>query len=159
MLYVKVELGIVVQVQPYYEPGFMEAPNEVLPGYELQLDGTFSKPVPSAEAIASKNATLAKSYRDTVIESDINVNGAMWQIDKLKDEPRIKRAIRVAEFNGLPDTTEVEWILADNSVRTTTLAELKVVLTAKAYRERDIFAQYRKWREGSMSTAFKFYDI
>ena len=110
------------------------------------------------EALSLRRAG-AKALRDSIIESNINVNGAEWQVDRFQDEPRIKRAIRVAEFNGLPDTTELNWILADNTIRVTTIAELKVVLTAKAYREKDIFAQYTQWRAGSMATPFKFYDL
>jgi hypothetical protein len=154
MRYALIEDNTVVQIDCNPRDGFIEVEDSVVCGMLLE-GSTFTNPTPPTTLLAEQ----AKVDRDAIIESNINVNGVEWQVDRLNDEPRIKRAVRVAEFNDLPDTTELTWILADNSLRTTTIAELKVVLTAKAYREKDVFAQYTQWRAGSMATKFKFYDI
>ena len=155
MKYALIKNNKVVQTDCNPRDGFTEVEDSVCCGMFLDANSKFVIPDKQPEQLQHE----AKTLRDSIIESNINVNGVEWQVDKSRDEPRIKRAIRVTEFNDLPDTTEVNWILADNSVRTTNIAELKVVLTAKAYREKDIFAQYRKWREGSMATKFKYYEL
>lgn len=155
MRYALIENNEVIQIDCNPREGFVEVSDDVVCGMLMVAEGLFEDPTPSAQRLA----TQAKILRDSIIESNINVNGAEWQVDRLKDEPRIKRAIQIAEFEGLPDTTETTWILADNTLRTTTVAELKQVLTAKGYREKDVFAKYAQWRAGSMATAFKYYEL
>lgn len=46
MKYVKCIDGVVTQVQPYFEEGFVQAPNDVVAGM-LYEDGKFSCPSPS----------------------------------------------------------------------------------------------------------------
>ncbi|EPR4994874.1 DUF4376 domain-containing protein [Vibrio navarrensis] len=107
-----------------------------------------------AEEIAALNEAEAKQYRDTLIESDIEVHGVRWQVDVGRDEPRIRRAIATALSEDMAEDTTVEWILADNSVRPTTRRDLEQVLAAKAMREQTIFDQYREWRAGDKQSPF-----
>lgn len=44
--FVKVEDGVVVQKQPYLEDGFIEAPDEVLPGFLYDGEDFEAPPVP-----------------------------------------------------------------------------------------------------------------
>lgn len=155
MRYALIEDNKVIQVDCNPRTGFIEVEDNVVCG--MILDNTFNFVTPDKRP--EELAHEAKALRDTVIESNINVNGAEWQVDRFQDEPRIKRAIQIAEFEGLPDSTETTWILADNTLRTTTVAELKQVLIAKGYREKDVFAKYTQWRSGSMATKFKYYEL
>ena len=92
----------------------------------------------------------AKKLRDQLIESNIVVHGVEWQVDVIKDEPRIQRAINVAEYSSSDPSTTVNWVLADNTIRASTAQDLKDVLSAKAFREEQIFASYVAWRESGM---------
>lgn len=47
MAFVLIEDGVVVQKQPYYEPGFIEAPDDVICGFLYDEEtGAFWEPPP-----------------------------------------------------------------------------------------------------------------
>lgn len=105
------------------------------------------------EEIIRENRENAKITRDLAIEAPITVDGARYQVDVVKDEPRITRAIRALEYNGDPDLT-TEWILEDNTFKNVTKADLEKVLFSKALREKDIFSEYRLWSTTDMTVPF-----
>lgn len=106
------------------------------------------------EELALEMRENAKFVRDEAIESNIQKHGEWWQVHVINDEPRINRAIRTAEIENLPVETTADWILADNSIRPTTAAELAQVLVAKSRREQDVFNQYKSWAILGMTEPF-----
>lgn len=106
------------------------------------------------EELALEKREDAKFIRDGAVESNIHKHGVWWQVHVTNDEPRINRAIRTAEIENLPLDTTAEWILADNSIRATTAAELAQVLVAKSRREQDVFNQYKTWVVLGMTEPF-----
>lgn len=83
--FVKIEGGIVVQKQPYAESGFIEAPDDVVCGFEFDGEKFMPPPpiVPSLEdAIATKLAKLddyrwqkeigGAEFRGSIIRTDAN---------------------------------------------------------------------------------------
>lgn len=47
MAFVKIKKGVVVQKQPYFEKGFIEAPDDVVCGFIANGDGTYTAPEPT----------------------------------------------------------------------------------------------------------------
>lgn len=97
----------------------------------------------------------AKSYRDQFIDSNIEVFGVMWQVGT-KDRDNITSAIDTAALLGANAPSGIEWILADNSTRQTTLADLQEVLIRHALRRLAVFQQYIAWRAGSRTQPFHY---
>jgi len=98
---------------------------------------------------------LAKYKRDTIINSPITALGVSWDIDE-KSRDNMRSAIEAAERNALPADTTIGWILADDTVRQTTTADLMQVLNAYAYRMQSVYEAYTTWLEGDMETAFEY---
>jgi len=97
----------------------------------------------------------AKHKRDTIINSPLTALGVSWDIDE-KSRDNMRAAIETAERNALPADTTIGWILADDTVRQTTTADLMQVLNAYAYRMQSVFEAYTTWLEGDMETAFEY---
>jgi hypothetical protein len=98
-------------------------------------------------------ASRAKGTRDAYVESDISVFGALWQVDQ-KGRDNMRNTIETAERTGVPAEQTVEWILSDNSLRATTVAELHAVLTAYTVRLGKTFEKYGVWRAAGAKTEF-----
>ncbi|WP_044362355.1 DUF4376 domain-containing protein [Vibrio fluvialis] len=114
------------------------------------------KSVTSLETVlAEYHQALAKQYRESVIEGNIVVHGVEWQINK-EGRDNMNEAIAYAVRNSLPGTTPRQWILADNSLRETTVDELRSVLNAYAERLDAVFESYAVWREGDKLVAFSY---
>ncbi|AUL97502.1 DUF4376 domain-containing protein [Vibrio vulnificus] len=106
-----------------------------------------------AEEIAALHEAEAKQYRDTLIESDIEVHGVWWQVAK-KDRDNINEAVAYVTRNSLSMDLTRQWILADNSVRETTVAELAEVLDAYTERLDAVYRAYAEWRAGDKQDGF-----
>ncbi|WP_165311058.1 DUF4376 domain-containing protein [Vibrio ziniensis] len=98
---------------------------------------------------------LAKQYRESVIEGNIVVYDAEWQIDK-EGRDNMNEAIAYADRTGLLGDTSRGWILADNTLRETTVDELRGVLNAYAERLGQVFEAYAVWRDGDKLEKFEF---
>ena len=98
-------------------------------------------------------AEAAKEIRDEAEVADIEVFGVMWQV-RDKDRARIQETIATAETLGAPPETTVNWILADNTTRLTTAAELKEVIAQHSLRRQGIFITYTMWRSSGMRKPF-----
>lgn len=136
------------------EPTFNES------WFEAALDAWANaepvKSVTSLETVlAEYHQALAKQYRESVIEGNIVVHGVEWQINK-EVRDNMNEAIAYAVRNSLPGTTPRQWILADNSLRETTVDELRSVLNAYAERLDTVFESYAVWREGDKLVAFSY---
>lgn len=99
---------------------------------------------------------MAKESRQQIVESDIEVNGHLWQV-RPQDRDNMKAMIDAGERNGLTDDS-VAWILENNDLHETTIAELKAVLDAYAFRMNNVFMQYAAWREGDRSNMFIYVE-
>jgi hypothetical protein len=107
--------------------------------------------------IVQANKDIAKDYRDALVDSDISLLNAAWQVDLVARE-RMGTVIDTATRNGYAETETVKWILADNTTRDTTASELGQVLDAYALRMQNIFQQYNAWRGGSMTESFEYVE-
>ena len=103
--------------------------------------------------VAAYHAALAKVARDEALTSNIEVFGVMWQV-RIKDRDNINEAINKGIRNQLSGSETRYWILADNSVRETTLEELGQIMDAYTARMDDIYFQYGTWRSGDQLTPF-----
>ncbi|WP_273860673.1 DUF4376 domain-containing protein [Photobacterium sp. GSS17] len=99
---------------------------------------------------------MAKESRQQIVESDIEVNGHLWQV-RPQDRDNMKAMIDAGERNGMTDDS-VAWILENNDLHETTIAELKAVLDAYAFRMNNVFMQYAAWREGDRSNMFIYVE-
>jgi len=99
-------------------------------------------------------AEAAKVTRESITESNIEVFGVMWQVGTV-DRDKIRSAIATADLLGENAPGSIGWILADNTVRETTLLDLKYVMLAHALRMDDVFKAYTIWRSGNKSHPFQ----
>ncbi|MBL4297858.1 hypothetical protein H8F06_21500 [Vibrio fluvialis] len=107
-----------------------------------------------SDVMAEYHQELAKQNVDAWIESDIQLYAATWQVDE-RSRNRMEAQLGLAYRNDLDRAqTEIEWILSDNSTRTTTLAELGGVLDEYARRQSMIVNQYAVWRSGDLQQRF-----
>lgn len=106
-------------------------------------------------AIVQHNENIAKITRDAAEEAIITVHGVDWQVKEV-DRVRMKETIDTATRLEYPEETEIPWILADNTVRSTTKADLCAVLDMFSVRRQDIFTQYRAWRAGEKLNPFEY---
>lgn len=106
-------------------------------------------------AIVEYHQELAKVYRETVIESNIVVYDVEWQINK-EGRDNMNEAIVYADRTGVSGDTSRGWILADNTLRETTVDELRGVLNAYAERLWEVFESYSVWRGGDKLSKFEF---
>lgn len=101
------------------------------------------------------NKSAAKILRDSTIESDIEVHGVMWQIDKASRD-KIHEATSYAERTQNTGSSR-SWILADNTIRDTSYQELLEVLNAYVERMDRVFGQYTTWSSGDTTQPFTIY--
>ncbi|NNN44718.1 MULTISPECIES: DUF4376 domain-containing protein [unclassified Vibrio] len=104
------------------------------------------------DVLVNWHQELAKITREQLTESPIVVNGFTWQVDKIARD-NINECIAYADRNNL-DNYSVSWILADNSVKETNLAELKAVIDAYTERLGYVVNKYAEWREGDKLERF-----
>lgn len=85
-------------------------------------------PDPTPEEIEAKKLAEAKAERAKFVAAiKVEVDGMIFDGDE-ESQQRLTRAIQVAEITGLEST---QWVLADNTVATVTVAQAKQAL-AKA---------------------------
>lgn len=119
------------------------------------LSGKNKNTVASTTLTPTEIRQKSKQVREYLIESDIEVFGVFWQVDSEKDMPNIDDAIYEAEQSPVPPEYTIRWILADNTLRDTTLEDLKAIKSAKCLRKKKIFEDYTIWLSGDMSEVFK----
>lgn len=99
------------------------------------------------------NVINAKAARQDAIDSDITVNGVVWKVDSASLQD-IKDAVSYADRNNISPETEQAWLLADDSARMVTRAELEEVLNAYAVRKQSVFLSYATWLESGALSPF-----
>lgn len=114
-------------------------------------------PTPTTNQLSQQ----AKMTRESAIQnfhSVVALDGAEFDADE-KALGNINRAIRFGESNNLPETTEQEWRLADNSWRMTTLAEIRelkfLVEQAIDTHFQNVWTQFNAWDSGDKSQPFE----
>lgn len=95
------------------------------------------------EAVKNKKREELKSIREEKIAENIEVHGSLFQVREkdLENFEDVARAIR-REKRQLTDKRA--WVLADNSIKVFTYAELLDVLDERALRKEKIFNEYGK---------------
>ncbi|MFM2589465.1 hypothetical protein [Vibrio sp. TBV020] len=96
----------------------------------------------------------AKIIRDTAVSANLFLLGVEWQC--LEDAVDIRTVIDDAETIGATENETEMFRLADNSWRTTTLAELRQVLAAHVVRKRDVWAKFGAWDAGEKTKPFTY---
>lgn len=107
------------------------------------------------DAIVKYHEYLAKTHRESCVNGVINVFEVDWQVDK-PGRDNINEAIAYAERNMLSGIETRSWILANNTLRKTTVDELKAVMDAYTERLDEVFNAYAKWRTGDKLEPFVF---
>ena len=107
----------------------------------------------NTEEVAAVNTAAAKQLRDSMEVADIEVHGDLWQV-KERDRVRILETVGAAARMNSPAETTVPWILADNSIRSSTRTDLEAVLDAFSLRRQTIFTAYNQWMQGDKQEAF-----
>lgn len=83
-------------------------------------------PEPTPEEVAAKELAEAKRLRAAQVAAiTVEVDGMTFDGDEMA-QTRLARAIQVAEITGLETT---DWVMADNSVHTITVAQAKEALS------------------------------
>jgi len=98
----------------------------------------------------------AKQLRDALEIANIEWpvgSGTIWQV-RDKDRDRMQRTIDTAKLIEAPPEMTVEWILADDHIRTTTASDLQSVLAAYTMRMSAIFTAYNTWRSVGITSPF-----
>lgn len=113
--------------------------------------GNVEEVVTTAER-AQMNSEEAKKTRDEAIEAPIASAGFIFDIDA-KARDNIRNSIEFAKRNPLAPQ-EAQWILADNSILTVTVADLEAVMDAYSIRMQQIFDSYTLWRVGDKQQPF-----
>lgn len=94
----------------------------------------------------------AKAIKDALIYSDITVSNVVWQAD----EESIKNIYaKISSFDLSGSTDSVNWIMADNTVQSVSVDDLKAVAIAFDSRKQDIIDRYITWRSAEEITAFE----
>lgn len=105
------------------------------------------------ESLVLQNQEAAKARRSELAESPIELFGSLWQVDKASRD-NINEAIAYSKRNELSQNETRQWILADNSVRATTVYELEQVISKYAERLDNIFMAHAEWRKGDKLSGF-----
>lgn len=96
---------------------------------EMLSDGSFeikAIPLPSPEEIEKMELEKAKARRaKEVANIKVEVDGLMFDGDEMA-QSRMARAIEVANITGMKETV---WVLADNTVKTVTLEQMRSALS------------------------------
>lgn len=120
-----------------------------------EQEPVFNPAIKLEDAIIEWHEYLAKTYRESCVSGVVNVFGVDWQVDK-PGRDNINEAIAYAERNMLSGTETRSWILANNTLRKTTVDELKAVMDAYTERLDEVFTAYAKWRAGDKLEPFVF---
>jgi len=116
MKYYEIDINnIIIKVQPYIEDGLKEdETDKAICGMIDNLDGTFSNPPSSQDSVRLQ----AKEDRDNALQ-DMTHTFADSTIVQVR--PQDISNFQIAISGGISE----EWVLKDNSVRLTTVAELQ----------------------------------
>jgi len=110
---------------------------------------------PAMAVPTSVLAARAKITRNAEVNANILLLNVEWQVGVLA-RTNIGDTINGAEYLGTAVDATVEWILADNSTRDTTVAELKQVFAAYCTRMMAVYQQFNAWRSGDQTAAFEY---
>lgn len=108
---------------------------------------------PYVEEVPNKKGA-AKATRDAAINSNIEVLGAIWDIDEIS-YGIMSKIVGSVDRNPQLEGQIRAWILADNTTRETTAADLRLVMDAHVQRMDDVYSQYGLWLNGDMSQEFE----
>lgn len=103
--------------------------------------------------VQKTNEDAAKATRDAYIESDILYDGSLFQVDS-KGRDNMRNALEISARDGRDPSTSRGWILADNSIRIVTAADLGNVLDLYTERMDAAFTAYAIWRASDKMTPF-----
>lgn len=101
-------------------------------------------------------AEAAKQLKEELEIADIEWptgSGTIWQVRSI-DRGRMRETIETARDIGVPPETTTDWILADNTTRPTTAADLRAVITAYTLRMGEIYRTYNTWRASGITAPF-----
>lgn len=73
--------GVVVQKQPYWEEGYIEGPDYVVPGY-LYADGVWTFPPPSDEQLSYQNTSKLTTL---LAQANAQVTAIQGRVDAIND--------------------------------------------------------------------------
>lgn len=109
--------------------------------------------VPTDPAIPQEVlAKAAKVSREEAINAPIEAHGVIWDIDT-KSRDNMRSALDTATRRA---SRFVNWVLADNTIRSSSPEDLMGVMDAYADRMEAVYTHYTIWRMGSMTEPFAY---
>lgn len=98
-------------------------------------------------------SVIATATRDTEVSANITVHNVDWQM--ANDAFDVRAVIADAELIGATSEDTIQFRLADNSWRETSLAELKEILQAHIVRKQAVWNAFGVWDAGDKTEAFE----
>jgi len=118
----------------------------------------------NSEKVKEVHKAKAKVTRDCHCNCNIEVFGVLWQVDTVSRGlmndaiTTYKCLVEIEEAKPIdqqvPVTNLTNWILADNSIRFTTVEELIEILCQYSLRVNSTFIAYNSWRAGDCLQPF-----
>ena len=126
MKYAKLDKsGVVIQVQPNIEEGFIKVDDNVCCGM-VQTENGFIIPSPTEAELAEQARIAFKANRKILLDNlEITYNSVIYQADEVSQD-RMARAIVAMET--FPAETTINWVAKDNSIHSLTRADLQAML-------------------------------
>lgn len=86
--YAKITDGVIVQVQPYPEPGFVQIPDSAVAGMIEQPDGSFAAPAPGPDPVPQ--SVTARQGRLQLL-----ADGLLTTVEELATGPDANPALKI----------------------------------------------------------------
>lgn len=106
------------------------------------------------EQISEENESLAKITRIKLLSS-VTLNAAVCQTDA-DGLANIIKTIEISDSNSAPESTIKSWRLQDNSVRSTTLAELRKIKQLHDVQFVAVWDAFNTWHDTDKFTPFSY---
>ncbi len=117
-----------------------------------------SKWIRDTEAELNHKISLARKAAHTLIDEElskpISLNGDLFDYTQ-QAKASILETIEEAQILGVDDSESTGWRLKDNSIRETSVFDLKEIVKIGAVRRREVNNQYSQWTQADMSIPFK----
>jgi hypothetical protein len=102
----------------------------------------------------SKARMTARILIDEELSKPVSLNGALFDYTQ-QAKASILETIEEAQILGVNDSESTGWRLQDNSIRETSVFDLKEIVKIGAVRRREVNHQYSLWTQGNMSIPFE----
>lgn len=96
------------------------------------------------EEVKKNKLEELKNIRDNLINSDLDMNGDLFQVRDTEDRDKFNRILLGLLLKKLKKDDTEEWRLANNTYKVFTYAELSNILDLYSARERELFKKFHQ---------------